>query len=441
MIYLNCVRDASTTRPVQGAAPPAPASAPGPARIALTPWQWKLCGFLLMATALSYLDRQALSVVAPIVAAELQLDNEKLGRLLSAFFYAYAAMHIAVGWILDRYNIRFTYGLFVALWSLSQMLAGFARGFAGLFFCRLLLGAFETAGQTGAARIIARTLPPRQRTFANGLMMSGGSIGAILAPVLMIFLANRYGWRFGFVVLGALGLVWAAAWIAWFRPPAAVLEGTANRATLTEADSLRNIVRNPRFWACVAGAAFTIPIIHISSAWVPTYFVQQWGLTVSGALSGYLFLVYAGLDIGFIGGGAAVSWLIARGWTVARARVRMMWVSAALMLAAGLVPFAPGVGFAIAAIFLLNVGRACWGALFLAFNQDIAPGRVGLVAGIMGCIGSFMGALLVWLIGWMTKMRGFDGPFWMIAALVLAGTIPVALARWEKQDREAGHSS
>jgi sugar phosphate permease len=418
------------------AASPAPAL-PGRRRIDLTPWQWKLCGFLLMATALSYLDRQALSVVAPVVAGELKLDNEQLGRLLSAFFYTYAAMHIAVGWILDRYNIRYTYGLFVALWSCSQILAGFARGFGDLFVCRLFLGAFETAGQTGAARIIARTLPPRERTFANGLMMSGGSIGAMLAPLLMIFLANRYGWRFGFIVLGALGLLWAAAWLWWFRPAASVAQGTSNRATLTEADQFRVILRNPRFWACVAGAACTIPILHISASWVPTYLVQEWGLKVSGALSGYLFLVYAGLDIGFIGGGAAVSWLISRGWTVARARVRIMWISAVLMMTAALVPFAPAVGFAVAGICLLNVGRACWGALFLAFNQDIAPGRVGLVAGVMGCLGSLMGAWLVWLIGWVTKTRGFDGPFWMIAVLVLAGTIPVATARWEDTKQEA----
>jgi hypothetical protein len=119
----------------------------------------------------------------------------------------------------------------------------------------------------------------------------------------------------------------------------------------------------------------------------------------------------------------------------------MMWVSAAVMLAIGFVPLAPSVAFAIAGIFLLNAGRACWGALFLAFNQDIAPGRVSLVAGIMGCIGSFMGALLVWLIGWVTKTSGFEGPFWMIAALVVAGTIPVALAGWEDAGAEKKRTS
>lgn len=408
-------------------------------RAGLTPWQWKLCGFLLLAAALSYLDRQALSVVAPVVAAELRLDNEQLGRLLSAFFYAYAAMHIPVGWLLDRYNIRFTYALFVAFWSCSQILAGIARGSGQLFACRLLLGAFETAGQTGAARIIARAMPPRQRAFANGLMMSGGSLGAILAPVVMIYLANRFGWRFGFLVLGSLGLAWAVAWILWFRPSPDLSHGTANRAALTEADRMCVILRNPRFWACVAGAAFTIPVLHISAAWMPTYFVQHWGMPVSGTLGGYLFIVYAGLDLGFIGGGALVSWLISRGWSVVRARIRMLWISAVLMMASALVPFAPAVGYAIAGIFLLNAGRACWGALFLSFNQDIAPGRVGFVAGVMGCVGSLMGALFVWLIGWMTKHGGFDRPFWLIAVLVVAGTIPVAAMRWE-QERQEGQT-
>lgn len=83
------------------------------------------------------------------------------------------------------------------------------------------------------------------------------------------------------------------------------------------------------------------------------------------------------------------------------------------------------------------MGRACWGALFLAFNQDIAPGRVGLVAGVTGCLGSLMGAWLVWLIGWITTTRGFEAPFWMIAALALAGTIPVAAAGWEDSNKEA----
>jgi hypothetical protein len=118
---------------------------------------------------------------------------------------------------------------------------------------------------------------------------------------------------------------------------------------------------------------------------------------------------------------------------VARSRKAVMALSAGLMLAAALVPFADSITAAVACIFLLNLGRASWGAIFLAFNQDIAPGRVGMIAGVMGCIGSLMGALLVWGIGIVSKASGFDVPFWTIGALAVLGTIPMLVVNWESR--------
>ncbi|MEX2260455.1 MAG: MFS transporter [Bryobacteraceae bacterium] len=395
-------------------------------------WPWKVCIFLLAATLLSYLDRQALSVVAPVVSKELNLDNAQLGLLLSAFFYTYSLMHIFAGWILDRFNIRITYGLFVALWSLAQMACGIATGFTGLFTARLFLGAFEAAGQTGAARIIARILPKKDRAFANGIMMSGGSLGAAIAPVLMIWLANTAGWRTGFAALGVVGIVWAALWIAWFRPPAHVLYGPRGEGSRVEADKWSTIFRNPQFWSCIAGAAFTVPIIHISSAWVPTYFVQEWKLPLGAALSGYLFVIYIGLDLGFIGGGALVRFFTRGTRTVAGARKLVLLISAVSMLSAAAVPLARSAPLAVACVFLLNMGRASWGAIFLSFNQDISPGRVGTIAGVMGCIGAFSGALLVWAVGVISRSAGFDIPFLIIGVLAALGTIPLMLTKWEE---------
>jgi ACS family hexuronate transporter-like MFS transporter len=394
-------------------------------------WPWKVCLFLLTATALSYLDRLALPVVAPAVQRELSLDNEQLGRLLSAFLITYAAVHIPVGWILDRFNIRVTYGLFVALWSVAQIGCGLAGSFYGLFTGRLFLGAFETAGQTGAARIIARILPSRDRAFANGIMMSGGSLGAIVAPWLMIWLANQFGWRTGFVVLGAVGLLWAAAWIAWFQPSAEVLYGPRKRS-MEPKDRWQAIIRNPQFWSCAGGALFTIPIIHIASSWMPTYLAQEWKLSVGPALSLCLFLIYLGLDVGFMGGGALVRYFISRGHNVAAARKLVMGLSALVMLVAVAVPLAPSLPIVVLLVFLLNVGRASWGALFLAFNQEIAPGRVGTIAGTMGSIGALSGAVLVWLIGVVSKTSGFDTPFFVLGLLVIAGTLPVLWVDWNE---------
>lgn len=396
-------------------------------------WPWRVCLFLLFATLLSYLDRQALSVVAPRVRSELQLDNAQLGLLLSAFFWTYALMHIGIGYILDRFDIRKAYPLFVGLWSLAQVGCGLVTGFGGLFVGRLFLGTFETAGQTGAARIIARIVPPQDRVFANGIMMSGGSIGAAIAPPLMIWLANGVGWRVGFIVLGLAGIAWALAFFLWFRPPVELMLTPRPATGGVDGESWGRILRDPRFWSCAAGAAFTIPIIHISSAWVPTYFAQQWKLPLSGALGGFLFIVYAGLDLGFVGGGAVVRWLTGKGMPVARTRKVVMAGAAVLILAAMLVPFAPNAEAAVGLIFLMNAGRACWGAIFLALNQEIAPSKVAMVAGVYGCLGSLAGALLVWWIGVISQTQGFQIPFLLIGGLAAAGTIPLLATVWDER--------
>jgi ACS family hexuronate transporter-like MFS transporter len=395
-------------------------------------WPWKVCVFLLFATGLSYLDRQALSIAAPLIRGELKLDNAQLGILLSAFLYSYSFMHLVVGWILDHFPLRITYALFVICWSMSQALAGVARGFGSLFGARLLLGGFEAAAQPGAARIIAGLFPQKDRSMANGLMMSGGSLGALVAPVIMIWLANTVGWRAGFIVLGGAGLAWAGLWLLWFRPPATVLAGLKPKSgAVPAAEPWSEILRSAKFWSCIAGAAFGTPIIHITSAWIPTYFVQQWHRPVDAGLGAYLLIIYAGSDLGFLSGGASVSLLIRRGIAVAAARKIVMSVSTILMLAAALVPFARRPEWAVVLVFLVNTGRASWGANFLAFNQDIAPGRVGMMVGIMGCLGALSGALLVWAIGALSKAAGFTIPFFLLGGLGLLGLVPILPVSWE----------
>lgn len=394
-------------------------------------WRWMTCVLLMAATALSYLDRQSLSLVAPFVQVEMGLDNAQLGFLLSSFFWSYAAFHIGAGWLLDRWNIRWAYGAFVGCWSLSQIFAGAAGGVGSLAAARLALGAFEAGGQIGAARIIARLVPPADRPFANGLMMSGGSMGAMVAPMLVLHMAGTFGWRRSFVVLGSFGFLWTAVWLYWFRPSRDVLYGRATGGAPAPGDRWGAILRSRRFWASVAAAAFGVPILHVSGAWVPAYLVQQWKLPVNTGLGLYLFLIYAGLDVGFLGQGLAVRALTARGWALDRARKGVLVVAGLLMLGAAFVPLAPSAAGAVGLVLLLNVGRAAWGALFLSFNQELAPGRVATIAGIMGAIGALSGAVVIWVIGILSRSMGFGPAFGLVALLAVLGVTPLLLVRWD----------
>lgn len=395
-------------------------------------WPWLVCIVLLFATLISYLDRQSFSVMGPVIRDELALDNARLGTLLSAFYLAYGLMHLFVGWFLDRFDIRKTYAAFVGLWSVAQIATGLARGFGGLYACRFALGIFEAAGQTGAARIISRIIPTADRTLANGIMMSGGSLGAILAPLVMIHLHATVGWRVGFIILGGVGLLWVGFWLLWFRPPPEVLGGKSAPKASAPPEPWRVILRDRRFWACAVGAAFTIPIIHISGAWLPTYFVQTWNLKLSTDLAVYLTVIYIGADVSLIATGLVVSALVRRGCPAGRARKYVLAVAGLMMATVGFVFQAPTVLTAVALVFLLNFGRAAFGSIFLSFNQEIAHGRVGMIAGLMGAIGSFSGSLVVYLVGLMTREGGFGVPFAIMAGCSVVGTAALLMTDWDR---------
>ena len=135
--------------------------------------KWGLCQLLFLATTLNYLDRQTLSILAPTLQDEMHLDNKALGWLFSIFYYSYTFSQFAVGMLLDRSHLRWAFGLAVLAWSVVSALTGLAQGFVGLLICRFLLGVAESPNWPAALRIVARALPPEDRTLGNGIFTSG----------------------------------------------------------------------------------------------------------------------------------------------------------------------------------------------------------------------------------------------------------------------------
>src|SRR5690349_24700438 len=148
--------------------------------------KWRLCALLFLATTLNYLDRQTVSILAPVLKTELHLDNAALGWLFAVFYYSYTFAQLAVGPLMDRFHLRWTFGMAVLLWSAVSAATGLATGFVSLIAFRLLLGIAEAANWPAAIRIVARAMEPRERSLANGIFTSGTSIGALVAPVLIL---------------------------------------------------------------------------------------------------------------------------------------------------------------------------------------------------------------------------------------------------------------
>src|SRR5262249_21362386 len=150
--------------------------------------KWRLCTLLFLATTLNYLDRQTVSILAPTLQNQLHVDNADLGWLFAIFYYSYTFSQFAVGPLMDRFHLRWTFGLAVLLWSAVSAATGLVSGFVGLIVFRLLLGITESANWPGATRITSRIFEPAQRSLANGFFTSGTSVGALVAPPIIFAL-------------------------------------------------------------------------------------------------------------------------------------------------------------------------------------------------------------------------------------------------------------
>jgi MFS transporter, ACS family, hexuronate transporter len=390
--------------------------------------KWRLCGLLFLATTLNYLDRQTVSILAPTLQRDLHLDNAALGWLFAVFYYAYTFSQVAVGPIMDRFHLRWVFGLDVLLWSIVSIGTGLVTGFAGLIVFRLLLGVAEAGNWPGATRVVARAFDPAERSLANGMFTSGTSVGALLAPALIFSITGAFGWRGAFFVLGFAGILWFALWVLSTANPKlepiwhdAPRENGEPREKLSRV--LSDIVKSPRFLPVLVVAVLINPCVYFSANWLPTYFAQQRGLKPGSQLGWILTAIYLGLGVGNLLCGASVLALHRRGRPILAARRTVFLLATVPLAACAAVPLLARLDQAVAVLVAVNVGLGIWVAMYLTMVQDVSPAHVSTSLGILSGAGSLAGAVAMWAVGQITQhTHSFTIPLvgFSIAAVISA---------------------
>src|SRR5213594_3412559 len=163
-------------------------------------WKWIVCGLLLLASAINYMDRQTLANAAVRISREFALSQTQYGNVEAVFGFAFAAGSLVFGWLADRVSVRWLYAVILALWSVAGFATGFVRTYEGLLVCRTLLGFFEAGHWPCGIRTTRMLLDPRQRPLGNGVLQSGASFGAIITPLIMhaLMTAELGTWRVPF---------------------------------------------------------------------------------------------------------------------------------------------------------------------------------------------------------------------------------------------------
>lgn len=436
-----------------------------------------VCWLMFGATALNYMDRQSMALVEKPIREEFKLDNQQFGWIGAAFYITYALAQVPAGMMADRFNVRRLYLVAVLWWSLAAMAASFSPTLSVLIALRVLLGLGESFNWPCALKVTSQILPPADRSLGNGIFNSGAAVGAVVTPLVVPYLANQFGWRVAFAVLGLLGLGWIALWRAYVPPernelfeadvsssgvgvtlrslvnllPAfavgvvtwlvlperfglfrwwvgatVLFLGTLAFACLNAErigagdwfGRLTEVVRLKRFWVLVVVSVTINVCWHFLVNWMPGYLRQDRGMSYlsSGLWAAFPFLA---ADGGNLGGGWASRWLARRtGWAPAKARWSVMAVCAIMVSSGALVGVTRNNNVALVLLAIMASGAAGFMANYFAFCQEVSTKHTGLIVGVLGGLGNLFAGGFLPYAGYVKDYTGTFAPIFVMVGLI-----------------------
>jgi ACS family hexuronate transporter-like MFS transporter len=408
-----------------------------------TKLRWAICGLLFFATTVNYLDRQVLGILKPTLEKELGWNEDNYGTIVSTFQLAYALMMPLAGRLIDWLGTRVGYAAAVAVWCTASMLHALAGTPFQFALARFGLGLGEAANFPAAIKTTADWFPRKERAFATGIFNSGTNIGALLAPLLVPFVAARFGWRMSFVATGIFDVLWLIIWLIYYRKPSEHKSLTREEREYIEADRGENesevrlpfsqVVTQRAAWAFLAGKFLTDPVWWFYLFWVPGFLHDAYGLDLT-QMGPPLVIIYLAADIGSIGGGWISRGLIGQGWEASKARKTAMLICALAVTPVGLIMYTGGSLWAtVGLISLAAAAHQGWSANLFTLPSDTFPRRaVASVVGFGGMGGALAGVVVAKVVGkWLDYSNKSYGPLfiwagtaYLVALLVIHILVP-----------------
>ncbi len=367
---------------------------------------------------INYVDRGALPTAVPLIQHDLKLDNEQVGRLLSAFFWVYALIQVPVGWLAERYGAHRVLAGGLIVWAAATMLVGITSSFAMLLALRMLLGLGESVGFPAVSKLVAAVVPVEALGRANGII----GFGYLMAPGIGIFAAglliDHVGWRGTFVTFGLLSLLWLVPW-AFVRLPKLA---TARSDAATPTWGM--VLRQKGLWGTSLGLFSSNYMWYFMLGWLPGFLVTERGFSMHE-------MEHIG-TLGYLVNGCSA---LATGWGIDRYIRRRGSANFAYKLVmvvahAGAVPCMLGMAMgsehiAVAAMFAFQVLIGASSPGVYAMSQILAgPRASGRWVGVQNSVGNISGAISTWLTGFIVDRTGhFTLAFIACAVVSVAGII------------------
>ncbi len=452
----------------------------------MTQYRWTICSLLFLATTINYLDRQVLSLLQPILADEFHWTDSDYGTITAIFSLAYAISMLFAGRFVDKLGTKKGYAWAIAVWSLAAMLHALcglatewwtgipdANGLTNatgdivatisivsvimFVIARILLAFGESANFPAAIKATAEYFPKRDRAFATGVFNSGANVGAILAPITVPFMAEAWGWETAFLVIGAVGFLWLAAWLIFYKPIETNNKvNAAERAYINQDDvtdkvivdetvkvkkmTLKEALKYKQTWAFAFGKFMTDGVWWFFLFWTPAYLKAEYGMLPS-EVALPIGVLYTITVFGSVFGGKFPTFFINKGMNPYAGRMRAMLIIAffpLLVLLAqpfGHLEMLGNYAFWVP-VLLIGIGGSAhqaWSANIFTTVGDMFPksavATIVGIGGMAGGLGSFFinkgsGILFDYsLVEWGSKTPGYTIVFAFCALAYLTGWV------------------
>lgn len=393
--------------------------------------RWWIIGLVALGTAINYLARSSLSVAASTLFTELHITEQQYSWVIMSFQMAYTLAQSVCGYILDSIGLRIGFFIFALAWSFANMAHALAINWQSLAFCRGLLGLSESAAIPAGIKATSEWFPSKERSIAGGLFNIGTSLGAMLAPPIVVWAIIYMHWQFAFIFTGSFGLIFAFLWLFLYRPPEKhkwiseeekqYIAAGQEKELQSDGDKrppLRALLKQRNFWGIAMTRFLSDPVWGTLSFWLPLYLIQVRHLPLK-EIAMFAWLPFLAADIGCVAGGVLSNLLITKfNVTTVNSRRIGFTIGALLMTSLSAVGFVENVYFAIALISLGGFAHQMLSTMAMTLASDLfKKNQVATVSGMAGSA-AWLGQLLFTMVmGLLVHQIGYT-PFFIALSIL-----------------------
>jgi ACS family D-galactonate transporter-like MFS transporter len=382
--------------------------------------QWIVLSLLVVSVTINYIDRGNLSIAASRLSTELSIDPEKIGLLLSSFFWTYAAMQTVAGWLIDRYSVYWIFAAGFFIWSAATALTGLAGGFLTILALRLLLGVGESVAYPAYSKIIAQGIPDQHRGLANGLIDAGCKAGPALGLMIGGVILSHYGWRPLFVGIGLISMLWLIPWIGITLRAARPSENKVVHSGLEIGPGLLEIAGQRSAWGTFLCLFCGNYVWYFLLTWLPWYLVRE--RHYSEAAMGR----FGSLAFWAVGGASLISGMISDRLvqhggspTFVRKAFAAGGLIGAIVIVA--VPLLQSQSASLGVLIFACISFGCYSSHPWLIAQTLAgPAAAGRWSGMQNTVGNLAGVIAPWLTGRIVRETGHFVYAFAVVGVILA---------------------